>query len=82
MGPGAGVRAAYRLVRFPIHLVDDVVLPVIFDEDAPVRRAYEMFLLGCDGVGGALPWRRRCSRSPGSSSVPSPSAYHSCTSAR
>ncbi|PBC45112.1 hypothetical protein CJ179_30880 [Rhodococcus sp. ACS1] len=53
MGPGAGVRAlvraAYRLVRFPFHLVDDVVLPVIFDEDAPVRRAYGKFLLDCDG---------------------------------
>ncbi len=53
MGPSAGVRAlvraAYRLVRFPFHLVDDVVLPVIFDEDAPVRRAYGKFLLDCDG---------------------------------
>jgi hypothetical protein len=54
MGPGAAarvlMRAAYRLVRFPLHLVDDVVLPVIFDKDAPVRRAYGEFLLDCDGA--------------------------------
>ncbi|MGW5153574.1 hypothetical protein [Rhodococcus koreensis] len=54
MGPGAGVRAlmraAYRLVRFPFHLVDDVVLPVVFDEQAPVRRAYGKFLRDCDAA--------------------------------
>ncbi|MDI9939230.1 hypothetical protein QM806_28005 [Rhodococcus sp. IEGM 1351] len=58
MGPGAVVRAlvraAYRLVRFPFHLVDDVVLPVIFDEAAPVRRAYGKFLLDCDGAAAYL----------------------------
>ncbi|PBC39627.1 hypothetical protein CJ179_37195 [Rhodococcus sp. ACS1] len=54
MGPGAAaralIRATYRLVRFPFHLVDEVVLPVIFDEQAPVRRAYGKFLLDCDGA--------------------------------
>jgi hypothetical protein len=58
MGPGAVarvlMRAAYRLVRFPLHLVDDVVLPVIFDEQAPVRRAYGKFLLDCDGAAAYL----------------------------
>ncbi|MDF3311948.1 hypothetical protein P3H15_44040 [Rhodococcus sp. T2V] len=58
MGPGAGVRAlmraAYRLVRFPFHLVDDVVLPVFFDEQAPVRRAYGKFLLDCEGAAAYL----------------------------
>ncbi|MDF3312187.1 hypothetical protein P3H15_45300 [Rhodococcus sp. T2V] len=58
MGLGAGVRAlvlaAYRLVRFPFHLVDDVVLPVIFDEQAPVRLAYGKFLLDCDGAAAYL----------------------------
>ncbi|MDV6247988.1 hypothetical protein [Rhodococcus opacus] len=44
------IRAAYRLVRFPFHLVDDVVLPAIFDEQAPVRRAYGKFLLDCDAA--------------------------------
>ncbi len=44
------MRAAYRLVRFPFRLVDDVVLPVIFDEDAPVRRAYGQFLRDCDSA--------------------------------
>jgi hypothetical protein len=48
------IRAAYRLVRFPFHLVDDVVLPVIFDEDAPVKRAYGKFLLDCDGAAAYL----------------------------
>jgi len=48
------IRAAYRLVRFPLHLVDDVVLPVIFDEQAPVRRAYGKFLLDCDGAAAYL----------------------------
>ncbi|MDT2007164.1 hypothetical protein FXW78_26270 [Rhodococcus opacus] len=58
MGPGVVarvlMRAAYRLVRFPFHLVDDVVLPVIFDEDAPVRRAYGKFLLDCDSAAAYL----------------------------
>ncbi|PBC47259.1 hypothetical protein [Rhodococcus sp. ACPA1] len=58
MGLGAAaqalLRATYRLVRFPFHLVDDVVLPVIFDEQAPVRRAYGRFLLGCDGAAAYL----------------------------
>ncbi|TQC39004.1 hypothetical protein EEB14_58895 [Rhodococcus sp. WS4] len=58
MGLGAAaralMRAAYRLIRFPFHLVDDVVLPVIFDEEAPVRRAYGQFLLGCDGAAAYL----------------------------
>ncbi|PBC39145.1 hypothetical protein CJ179_37885 [Rhodococcus sp. ACS1] len=48
------IRAASRLVRFPFHLVDDVVLPVIFDEQAPVRRAYGKFLLDCDGAAAYL----------------------------
>ncbi len=48
------MRAAYRLVRFPFHLVDDVVLPVIFDEQAPVRRAYGKFFLDCDGAAAYL----------------------------
>ena len=48
------MRAAYRLVRFPFHLVDDVVLPVIFDEQAPVRRAYGQFLLDCDDAAAYL----------------------------
>ncbi|KXF49520.1 hypothetical protein AXA44_24185 [Rhodococcus sp. SC4] len=48
------IRAAYRLVRFPFHLVDEVVLPVVFDEGAPVRRAYGQFLLDCDGVAAYL----------------------------
>lgn len=47
-------RAAYRLVRFQFHLVDDVVLPVIFDEQAPVRRVYGKFLLDCDGAAAHL----------------------------
>ena len=54
MGPGAVaralIRAAYRLVRFPLHLVGEVVLPVIFDEEAPVRRAYGKFLRDCVGA--------------------------------
>ncbi|GAF49439.1 hypothetical protein [Rhodococcus wratislaviensis] len=58
MGPGAVaralIRAAYRLVRFPLHLVEDVVLPVIFDEESPVRRAYGKFLLDCDGAAAYL----------------------------
>ncbi|QSE87671.1 hypothetical protein JWS13_03200 (plasmid) [Rhodococcus pseudokoreensis] len=58
MGPGAVartlIRAAYRLVRFPFHLVDDVVLPVIFDEQVPVRRAYGQFLRACDGAAAYL----------------------------
>ena len=58
MGLGAGVRAliraAFRLVRVPFHLVDDVVLPVIFDEQAPVRRAYGQFLLDCDSAAAYL----------------------------
>jgi len=48
------IRAAYRLVRFPFHLIDEVVLPVIFDEQAPVRRAYGKFLLDCDGAAAYL----------------------------
>ncbi|RZL75095.1 MAG: hypothetical protein EOP32_32210 [Rhodococcus sp. (in: high G+C Gram-positive bacteria)] len=48
------IRAAYRLVRFPFHLVDDVVLPVIFNEQAPVRRSYGKFLLNCDGAAAYL----------------------------
>ena len=48
------IRAAYRLVRFPFHLVDEVVLPVVFDEQASVRRAYGKFLLDCDGAAAYL----------------------------
>ncbi|MGV9870345.1 hypothetical protein [Rhodococcus koreensis] len=48
------IRAAYRLVRFPFHLVDDVVLPAIFDEQAPVRQVYGKFLLDCDGAAAYL----------------------------
>ena len=48
------IRAAYRLVRFPFHLVDDVALPVIFDEQAPARRAYGKFLLDCDSAAAYL----------------------------
>ncbi|TQC41366.1 hypothetical protein EEB14_55240 [Rhodococcus sp. WS4] len=48
------IRAAYRLVRFPFHLVDELVLPVFFDEQAPVRRAYGKFLLDCDGAAAYL----------------------------
>lgn len=48
------MRAAYRLVRFPFHLVDDVVLPVIFDEEAPVSQAYGKFLLDCDSAAAYL----------------------------
>ncbi|MGW5153494.1 hypothetical protein [Rhodococcus koreensis] len=54
MGLGAAaralMRAAYRLVRVPFQLVDDLVLPVLLDVEAPVRREYGNFLLGCDGA--------------------------------
>ncbi|TQC42487.1 hypothetical protein EEB14_48565 [Rhodococcus sp. WS4] len=58
MGLGAAaralIRAAYRLVRFPFHVVDDVVLPMVFDAEAPMRRAYGQFLLDCDGAAAYL----------------------------
>ena len=65
------IRAAYRLVRFPFHLVDEVVLSAIFDEQAPVRRAYGKFLLDCDGAARTFsPTTRRRSMPPSTTRSP------------
>jgi len=41
-------RLQYRLARIPFDLFEDTVMPVLFDNEAPARLAYEWVLIECD----------------------------------
>jgi hypothetical protein len=47
-------RLQYRLARVPFHLFDDTVMPVLFDEAAPARLAFEWVLILCDEAAAVL----------------------------
>ncbi|MBC2644457.1 MULTISPECIES: hypothetical protein [unclassified Rhodococcus (in: high G+C Gram-positive bacteria)] len=44
----AAVRVPYELLRVPMSVLDEAVLPIVFDDGAPVRLACEHLLVGCD----------------------------------
>ncbi|ABG99415.1 hypothetical protein RHA1_ro08371 (plasmid) [Rhodococcus jostii RHA1] len=42
------LRVQYEIVRAPMSVLDQSVLPVVFDDGAPARLACEHLLVGCD----------------------------------
>lgn len=48
------MRVGYRIVRVPLRCIDEQVLPTFIDEQAPVKRAYERLLNGCDRIAAAV----------------------------
>ena len=47
-------RLQYRLARIPFDLFEDTVMPVLFDNEAPARLAYEWVLIECDEAAAVL----------------------------
>jgi hypothetical protein len=43
-------RFGYRLIRLPLQLVDDLVLPRALGADDPLRLAFDRVLIGCDRI--------------------------------
>lgn len=48
------MRANYRLVRLPLLMMDERVLPTFFEEGAPERLAFARVLIGCDRAAAFL----------------------------
>lgn len=44
----AVLRVPYRTARWPFVVVEQHLLPVVLDDDAPARLAYQHLLIGCD----------------------------------
>ncbi|MFC9553931.1 hypothetical protein ACFTWF_24110 [Rhodococcus sp. NPDC056960] len=47
-------RPHYRLARIPFDLFEDTVMPVLFDNGAPARLAYQWVLIECDNAAAVL----------------------------